>query len=322
MQHLREINWNHLYYFYEVAKAKSLKEGAETVGGASSTLSEQIKKLENNFQQKLFIRSSKGLQLTEVGKTVFERAKVIFEEGSKLLEQFSEDIIGGYPANVGIEESILFDLADEFVSQYWDLYTPFGTVNTYRQSEHAGLIQNILNDNLDWGITHQFATRKSVLCEKIGTFEIVFCCSSELFDKFKTPSDLLNNIPLAEINADSAINKIIYSYLADHEVYPKEKICSDHISYLKKLCQRGRCVLMLPYNPLENYEGLKTFTLNDKAIDVSLYAVWKKENSSLVSIKKLKELIKFKISQTPPRYQDIDFQIEISDVAKEALKDN
>ena len=185
MNKLKDINWNHLYCFYEVAKAQSLKKGAEAAGAAPSTISEQIKKLEEKFSKKLFSRNSKGLTLTPDGVKLFNRAKPIFEEGSKLLEQFTDDTIGGYPVYIGIDESISYDLANEFSSQYWDYYTMYGTVNTVRQPGHDILIDNLLQGNIDWGISVKPPKRKSLAYAEIGSFELVFCCSDDLFKKFK-----------------------------------------------------------------------------------------------------------------------------------------
>ncbi len=319
LEKLKDINWNHLYCFYEVAKVQSLKKGAQIIGTSSPTLSEQLKRLENKFNMKLFHRSSKGLSLTPEGTLLFEKTKGIFEEGSKLLEHFSEDVVGGYPVSIGIEETISHDLATEFASQYWDLYTKYGTVNTIRQSDHDILIDNLLRGNIDWGISLRKPKRKSLEVAEIGSFEIVFCCSEELFNKFKDVKDLLVNIPFAESNWDKTLNKVIFQHLRKNGVVPKEKIYSDHIDFVHKLCARGRCVMFLPRNPLEGYEGIKTFQL-DEPLKMSLYAIWKKSDEGLISIRKLQELFQTKLSNVPKRYEDVDLQIEVSDVSEDLLR--
>lgn len=319
MNKLKDINWNHLYCFYEVAKAQSLKHGAKVLGAAPSTISEQIKKLEQKFEKKLFNRSSKGLLLTTEGHQLYERTKPIFEEGSKLLEEISDDSIGGYPVNIGIDETLSYDLANEFASQYWDYYTHYGTVNTVRQSEHETLIQNILQSNIDWGISVKKPQRKSLAYAEIGSFEIVFCCSTELYSKFKNKHDLISNIPFALTNIDESVIKLIDQHMRQNGVVPKERIFSDHDGFLQKLCQRGRCVMCLPKNPLEDYAGLKTFSLEGD-FKISLYAIWKKADEGLISIIKLRELINSKLSSIPIRYEDVDLQIEVSEVTDELLK--
>lgn len=320
MESLKDLNWNHLFYFNTVAKAQSLKAGAKEIGVSPSTLSEHIKKLEKKFDKEFFHRTTKGLMLTKSGHELYEKTKVIFEHGSKLLEHFSDNTVGGYPVNIGIVETISYDLSSEFTSQYWDLYTPYGTLNTIRQSDHDTLIENISQENIDWGISLMKPKRKGLACKEIGSFEVVFCCSKELYTKFKNHADIIVNIPFAENRLDKSLNQKVQKYFRRNKTLPKEIIYSDHFDFIKKLCTRGRCVMMIPLNPLEKYEGIKTFCL-DEPMRVSLYAIWKNSHQELVSIRKLNELIQSKLSQLPERYEDVDFQIEVSEIDENLLKE-
>jgi DNA-binding transcriptional LysR family regulator len=321
MKNLKDINWNHLHCFYELAKVQSLKRTAEKLGVAPSTLSAQLKMLEEKFNQRLFKRSSKGLFLTNIGAALFEKTKRMFEEGSRILEQFSEDFVGGYPVTVGIVETISHDLAAEFTSQYWDLYTKYGTVNTLRQDGHQALVDNLRLGNIDWGISLKEPKKKDISFAEIGSFEVVFCCSEDLYDKFKNAEDILVNIPFFESTWDKVLNKAILKHLRENGVSPKEKIYSDHLDFVRKLCIRGRCVMYLPRNPLEDYKGLKTFHLNTP-LKVSLYALWRKKDEGLIAISRLRELVQTKLSAVPKRYEDIDLQIEVSDISSEALEED
>jgi LysR family transcriptional activator of nhaA len=195
----------------------------------------------------------------------------------------------------------------------------YGTVNTIKQSEHEMLVDNLLQGNIDWGISVHPPKRKSLDYAEIGAFELVFCCSKGLFDKFKNEKDILLNIPFAESNWDKNLNKAINQHLRKHGVVPKEKVYSDHSGFLQKLCDRGRCVMCLPKNPLKDYSGLKTFQLAEP-LKITMYAVWKKSEEGLISIIKLKELIESKLSHMPFRYKDVDLQIEVSEVSTELLK--
>lgn len=289
------------------------------MGLAASTVSEQIKRLEEDFKQSLFMRSSRGLALTKDGKILFENSRAIFEEGFKVLEKVSQGSIGGYAVNVGIEDTISTDLAAEFSSQYWDLYASFGTVNTVRQSDSEILMNSILSGTVDWGISLREPHHKALTAQEIGSFRLVFCCSDDLYSKFIDAKDILRNIPFAESSSDLNLNQKLTEYLDQHQILPKEKIASDHPDFIKKLCARGRCIMVVPENPLGEYEGLKLLQL-DPPLTLKLYAVWKKGNENMVSISKLRELISTKIAQVPERYEDVNLQIEVSDIPDDLLK--
>ena len=55
-------------------------------------------------------------------------------------------------------------------------------------------------------------------------------------------------------------------------------------------------------------------------LNVKLYAIWREKNESMLSIKKLKQLLNTKFSTVPLRYNDVELQIEASDVADKLLK--
>ena len=318
MKKLKDINWNHLYCFYEVGRSQSLKEGAKSMGIAPSTLSAQLKSLEENFKTQLFHRSSKGLSLTSEGLVLFERTRLIFEEGNKILEKYSEDAMGGYPVSIGIEDTITYDLASEFASQYWDLYTSFGVVNTLRHADFESIIENLQRGVIDWGISLQKPKNKQFSHAEIGSFEIVYSCATELYDKFKNEKDILVDIPFALSNSDETMNRAILKHLQKLGITPKEKMYSDHQEFIQKLTERGRCVTYLSRNPLKKYSNLTFFDMG-APLKIHLYAIWKKEDEKLISITKLKNLIQTKLSQTPHMYRDIDYQIEVSEVEEDKL---
>jgi len=61
------LNFNHLYYFYVVAKARSFSEAARELNVSQSSISVQIRLFEEYLGHKLFNRLKKGVELTESG---------------------------------------------------------------------------------------------------------------------------------------------------------------------------------------------------------------------------------------------------------------
>jgi DNA-binding transcriptional LysR family regulator len=188
-----------------------------------------------------------------------------------------------------------------------------------RQFGREALIDNLAKGNIDWAISSRPPKRKNLDYDKIGTFKIAFCCSEELFKRFKNPVDILINIPFFESSWDKGFNKFVHSYLRKKSIYPKEKVRSDHFDFVKKLCQRGRCVMFLAQNRLTDYTGLKMFTLDDD-LEINLYALWRKADEGLISIRTLKQLIYSNFTQVPSRYEDAQYQVEVSEVDKDLLK--
>lgn len=81
------MNYNHLYYFWVVAKAGKLTDAAQQLNLSQSALSAQIKKLEHQIGHSLFERRGRGLILTAAGQIALDHAETIFSSGEALLRR-------------------------------------------------------------------------------------------------------------------------------------------------------------------------------------------------------------------------------------------
>lgn len=84
-QKTMRLNYNHLRYFWTVARDGNLTRAAEKLGVSQSALSVQIKKLEDQLGRSLFDRRGRGLELTEAGRLALDYADAIFNAGEELL---------------------------------------------------------------------------------------------------------------------------------------------------------------------------------------------------------------------------------------------
>jgi LysR family transcriptional activator of nhaA len=81
---MERLNYNHLHYFWLVAREGSLARASEELGLAQSTISGQIHALEDAMGERIFTRSGRRLVLTDVGRVVFRFADEIFTLGREL----------------------------------------------------------------------------------------------------------------------------------------------------------------------------------------------------------------------------------------------
>lgn len=68
---------HHIRYFVAIAEELNFTKAAQKLFVTQSALSQQIAALEKEFGVKLFVRSQKGLQLSEAGRTFYRDAKQI-----------------------------------------------------------------------------------------------------------------------------------------------------------------------------------------------------------------------------------------------------
>ncbi|MGB5626502.1 MAG: transcriptional activator NhaR [Woeseiaceae bacterium] len=81
---MRHLNYNHLQYFWSVAREGSVVKAAEHLNLTPQTISGQLKLLEESVGQPLFDRVGRRLVLSEMGHIVMEYADEIFSIGAEL----------------------------------------------------------------------------------------------------------------------------------------------------------------------------------------------------------------------------------------------
>lgn len=104
---MRHLNYNHLLYFWTVAKEGSIAKAARGLHLTPQTISGQIKLLEESVGEVLFSRVGRGLAMTETGHLVYQYADEIFTVGAELTSRVKTGrIILPAVLSVGVVNSI------------------------------------------------------------------------------------------------------------------------------------------------------------------------------------------------------------------------
>lgn len=85
------LNYHHLYYFYRIVEEGGVNKAARELRLSQSTLSAQLRTLEESLGARLFEREGRSLHLTDAGKVALSYAEEIFKQGEALRSWFSED---------------------------------------------------------------------------------------------------------------------------------------------------------------------------------------------------------------------------------------
>lgn len=104
---MRHLNYNHLLYFWTVAREGSIARASEVLHITPQTISGQLKQLEDTIGDSLFQRQGRGLILTDTGQIVNLYAEEIFSLGAELTQRLHSQEPGKpLELNVGIVFSI------------------------------------------------------------------------------------------------------------------------------------------------------------------------------------------------------------------------
>ena len=101
------LNFQHLYYFWIVAREGGISNASEVLDISPSTISAQISQLEKALEVKLFRRVGRNIHLTDVGQLAFRYAGQIFGLGRELTHALKGwDTEGPLSLHVGIADAV------------------------------------------------------------------------------------------------------------------------------------------------------------------------------------------------------------------------
>ena len=116
------LNYNQLYYFFQIAESGSIALASKKVLISSPALSMQLKELEESMGTPLFARVGKKLVLTEAGKIVQEYARDIFNLGIELKDTLADRSVGNErpKIEIGCQDSVPKNVADQLLAFLFD----------------------------------------------------------------------------------------------------------------------------------------------------------------------------------------------------------
>lgn len=96
------LNYHHLHYFWVVAREGSLTRAAERLRLSPSTVSTQVRTLEDHLGVELFDRTGRALVLTPMGRVVADYADDIFALGRELADVVRHGPAGDRPIRLRV----------------------------------------------------------------------------------------------------------------------------------------------------------------------------------------------------------------------------
>jgi len=95
------MNYQHLFYFFTVAKQGGVSAAARALDLAPSTLSAQIRLLETSMGTPLFERKGRAMILTDSGRVAYGYAENIFSLGDELRSKLQSNSVAPPPSAPG-----------------------------------------------------------------------------------------------------------------------------------------------------------------------------------------------------------------------------
>ncbi|MEM5383136.1 LysR substrate-binding domain-containing protein [Paraburkholderia phymatum] len=213
------VNFNQLRSFYAVAQEMSFTRAAQLLHIGQPTLTVQVKQLEENYGVELFIRSPKGLQLSDVGKALFAIARQVFEleeQAVDLLCSTGEAVSGSLRVGT-VGPFFVMKLLAKFAQRYPLVQVSIDSDNS------DGVLRKILDSTTDVAITGNIVDDARLYSRHLGAHEIL------VFVNSGHPWAQLDSIKLAQLDGQKMILRergsmtrtAFEKELTQHRVTPK-----------------------------------------------------------------------------------------------------
>jgi len=248
---LAEINYKHLRYFWMVGKTGSIARASEQLFITPQSISGQLAELEDNLGVILLRKAGRGLELTEMGRRVFNYADEIFSLGSDLLILIqNQEQVKSQPFRIGIADCVSKSIASRVIEPILELE------NRIRLTCKEGKLTNLLSDlsvhRLDLVIADRaMPTNLNVRAYNhfLGESKLAIFGTRSLIESQKSTAfpQILNNADFLLPGDDFAFKIKLIQWFESKKIYPNVVAEFDDTALLKSFGQRGVGFFAAPY---------------------------------------------------------------------------
>ena len=236
------LNYHHLLYFYTVAKEGSVSRAAKALRLAQPTLSGQIRKLEESFDEKLFARSGRHLVLTEMGRLVYRYADEIFGIGRELTETLRGRPSGRVARlSIGVADVVPKLITHRLLEIAFELDEPVHLVCNEGKTDR--LIADLAVHTYDMVITDAPLPPNSgikAFNHSLGACPVTFFATPGLAPaRGKRFPQLLDGAPVLLPTANTSLRRSLDHFFEDHDVRPRVVAEFEDSALLKVFGQHG-----------------------------------------------------------------------------------
>ena len=266
--------------FYIVAKHKHMTKASEELHISQPAISQSIKKLEDQLGGTLFLRSNKGMELTEEGKMFYEYVKGALELINNAENEFTsfKDLSKG-EIKIGCSTTLTKLV---LINALKDFHLDYPNININITND---LTSNLINDlklgKLDFVIFNESNIKETNLnLEKIKELKQGFIYNPEFYDDNVNNFEDLNEIPLILQKEESNSRKLLdYVALQNNvKLIPKMEVVSQELitEFVNIGLGVGFSIIDLAKR---NYKNIKELNINKKIPNINIYLATNKSVS-------------------------------------------
>ncbi len=228
--------------FYTVANAGNISKAAKELYISQPAISKSIQKLEDGIGCKLFLRSSRGVTLTEEGELLYSYVKNAFETLTLGEEKLHRSIeLGVGHLKIGVSSTLckylLLPYLKEFIKRH-----PHISISITCQSTNDTL--KLLEENkIDIGLIGKPDNTKNIQFDYLEEIEDIFVATKDYLRNLKTrgvtKSHILQNSTLMLLDKHNMTRQYIDDYLQINHIHVQDSIDISDMDLLIEFAKIG-----------------------------------------------------------------------------------
>ncbi len=247
MIRLDQLNFNHLFYFWRVAKLEHLTRAAQELHTSQSAISTQIRQLEARIGEDLFVRAGRRLVLTDTGQLVLAYADSMFGLGQEMLGRLHGRSPGITRLRVGSVSTLSRNYQENWIRP---VLTDPSVVLTLESGLLEGLLIRLEQHQLDVVLANETAPSdpdRLWRCQFLGNqaVSLVGPASSWASQSLRIPEDL-DGIDLVLPGPRHALRTEFDTLCAGAGVRPRLRAEVDDMAMLRLMARDSGWLAVLP----------------------------------------------------------------------------
>lgn len=219
----QNINYQHLFYFWNVVKEDSFTRASKKLGLAQPTISGQISTFEKSLGFKLITRQGRRIALTDTGHVVYNYAEKIFSLGEKMNEDIkSSSFIYFHTLVIGFRNSIPNHITGKLSKILLDKIDDYRL--TCLQDNNDALLNGVSRKQLDVAITDEPLSYLNGLPlyahQLMESYISIYCHSKHSEEYSKCFPDILERRPCVMPSPNTRMRALIDDYLLQRQIKP------------------------------------------------------------------------------------------------------
>jgi LysR family transcriptional activator of nhaA len=246
---MNRLNYQHLFYFWNVVKEGSISRACEKLHLAQPTISGQLAVFEQVVGAKLYIKDGRKLVLSDTGRTIFRYAEEIFSLGQELNQTLQGLTSGhGLRLNVGVADALPKLIAYRLLEPA--LHIPESVQIICHEDKAERLMSEIPLHSIDLVLSDIPATPSigaRVFNHLLGECELAVFGVSAFYERYASnfPSSL-NGAPLLMPTQNTALRRSLDQWLHTEGLCPEVKAEIEDSALLKTFASAGVGMFVAP----------------------------------------------------------------------------